>query len=293
MKTLGHRYPRYGTVGLLLLLVMETAMLVRLSSDFDGRYLRELTRWATPVCWWGYIMAVAAWLRRRQGASILSGGHERLVMFSLLSFAFWCLFEAYNVLLPGWRYENLHPHLPVRYLGYAVSFATILPGMLLTAELLQSYGVFINTRLRPLRWSPAALHISTWLGAACCLVPPFLPAAWRGYTWAFVWVGFILWLEPINYRRGVQSLYRDWEFGEWSRTFQLLLAGAICGLLWEFWNYWAYARWVYIFPVPLQDVRYFEMPVLGFLGFLPFAVEYFVLFHFVAGFFTREDKLGL
>jgi hypothetical protein len=88
------------------------------------------------------------------------------------------------------------------------------------------------------------------------------------------------------------SLYRDWESGDWSRTLQLLAASAIGGLLWEFWNMWAYTKWVYIFP-PGLAAKYFEMPVLGFLGFLPFALDYFVMFHFVASFYTREDKLGL
>ncbi len=293
MKTLAHRYPRYGTIGLLMLLVMNTALLARQAAHLDGQYLRELTMWATPVCWWGYIMAVAAWLRARQGASILSGGHDRVVMFSLFSVAFWCIFEAYNIVIPGWQYINLHVNQAVRLTGYACAFATILPGMFLTAELLQSYGVFINARTRPWRWTPTRLNISMVLGVLFCLVPPFLPADIRGYCWAFVWVGFILWLEPINYRRGVQSLYRDWEYGDLSRTLQLALAGALCGLLWEFWNYWAFSKWIYIFPGPFLHIRYFEMPVIGFLGFLPFAIEFFVMFHFVSGFFTREDKLGL
>ena len=294
MKMLEHRYPQYGTIGLLLLLVMETAVLCRQSPALAGPYLDAVTAWTTPVCWWGYILAIAAWLRRRHGASLLNGRRDRVVMLCLLSIAFWCLFEAYNRLLPGWRYVNLNPNLAIRYLGYAASFATILPGLFLTVELLQSHGVFLHAAGRPVRWRPVFLRISTLLGAAGCLVPPFCPANIRGYLWGAVWVGFFLWLEPINYRRGAQSLYRDWEFGDYSRTLQLLLAGAICGLLWEFWNYWAYTKWVYVFPVPIgASLRYFETPLLGFVGFLPFALECFVLFHFVTGFFVREDKLGL
>jgi hypothetical protein len=238
-------------------------------------------------------MMVAAWLRARQGASILSGGRDRLIMFGLLSVAFWCVFETYNVILPGWEYRHLHTNLAVRFAGYLTAFATILPALFLSAELLQSYGVCINARVRPLRWTPARLRLAMLVGAAFCLVPPFLPAEVRGYCWAFVWVGFVLWLEPINYRRGAQSLFRDWEYGDLSRTLQLALAGVLCGLLWEFWNFWAYTKWVYIFPAPLREIRYFEMPVLGFLGFIPFALEYFAMFHFVSGFYTREDKLGL
>ena len=60
----------------------------------------------------------------------------------------------------------------------------------------------------------------------------------------------------------------------------LLAAGFICGLLWEFWNYWATAKWTYelAFLGPLEDIRYFEMPVAGLLGFPPFALECWVMF---------------
>jgi hypothetical protein len=123
-------------------------------------------------------------------------------------------------------------------------------------------------------------------------VPPFCPETTRGYLWAFVWVGWFCLLEPFNYWRGTESIYRDWEEGNLARTLQLFASGVVCGVLWEFWNMWAYTRWVYIFPVG-QNLRFFEMPLVGFLGFLPFALEYFVMFHFLASFFTREDKLGL
>jgi hypothetical protein len=56
----------------------------------------------------------------------------------------------------------------------------------------------------------------------------------------------------------------------------LLLAGLVCGGLWEFWNFWAYTKWLYTVPF-FEDVKWFEMPPLGFLGFPPFAVECYVL----------------
>ncbi len=53
----------------------------------------------------------------------------------------------------------------------------------------------------------------------------------------------------------------------------------MCGVLWEFWNYWAGTKWIYAVPI-LGDIRLFEMPVPGFLGFPPFCLECYVLYQF-------------
>ena len=43
-------------------------------------------------------------------------------------------------------------------------------------------------------------------------------------------------------------------------------AGRRAGLrvVWEFWNYWAGAKWIYTVPI-LPDVKLFEMPLPGYL----------------------------
>jgi len=292
MRSLAHRYPRYGTVGLALLLLMETAVLCSRSESFSGYPWWLLTAWATPACWWGYILAVDAWIFRREGTSLLTARRDLFALQCILSVAFWCVFEGYNRVMPGWRYVNLPDDLAGRFVGYAVSFATIMPGIFLTCGLLQCLGAFTRTRMPQFRWSGAALNISALIGALFCVVPPFAPAEWRGYLWAFVWMGPFFLLEPFNYQRGMPSIFRDWERGHLSRTLQLFAAGGLCGLLWEFWNMWAFTKWVYIIPLG-HALKYFEMPLVGFLGFLPFALDYFAMFHFVASFFTREDKLGL
>jgi hypothetical protein len=54
-------------------------------------------------------------------------------------------------------------------------------------------------------------------------------------------------------------------------------------VLWEFFNYWAIAKWTYTVPY-FGNVKIFEMPVLGYLGFPPFAVECWVFYIFVRSF---------
>jgi hypothetical protein len=287
-----HRFPQYGTIGLIILLLMETAIFCSQTGVLPEIPWWQITACATPVCWWAYILIIDAWIYLRKGTSLLTDRRESWVIQCILSITFWCLFEAYNRVMPGWRYLNLVPDLSVRLVGYAVAFATIMPGLFLTCEFLQSHELFERTWIPRIHWSRGALIASVVIGAVFAFAPPFMPQHLRGYLWAFVWMGWFFLLEPFNYWRGMPSIYRDWQHGDLSRTFQLFAAGAICGLLWEFWNMWAFTKWIYIFPFG-SNLKYMEMPLVGFLGFLPFALEYFVMFHFIASFFTRDDKLGI
>ena len=51
-------------------------------------------------------------------------------------------------------------------------------------------------------------------------------------------------------------------------------------MLWEFWNYWARAKWHYTVPI-MENLKIFEMPVPGYLGFPAFALECFTMYVFV------------
>jgi len=119
-----------------------------------------------------------------------------------------------------------------------------------------------------LHWSRAKTLACLVLGVACFT----LPLAWPEVLFPLTWGSFILLLEPWNRRHADSSRLRELELGEAGPSLRWLLAGLVSGVLWETWNYWARVKWMYTVP-GFESLKVFEMPLAGFLGFPPFALE--------------------
>jgi len=260
--------------------------------------VRWLTIWYTPIMWTGYILLADAIILRREGASLITHTPRKFVLMLWVSVLVWLLFEIYNLRLRNWFYTNLPANLLVREFGYLWAFATIFPGIFQTHALLESLGLFRRQADRPpLKLTPGQHGILLLIGLAFVAIPPMLPVELARYTFGFVWLGFIPLMDPVNYRLGVPSLLRDWEEGNRRRLLTLLAAGAVCGLLWESWNYFTLqfggTGWIYTLPYPLSLLenvfRIGQMPLLGFLGFPPFAIESWALWHFFRAFLLPDS----
>jgi len=281
--------PAYGWTGLVVLLVSEAAMLARVEPFWT---------WHTPIAWTGYILFVDAVVWKRRGSSWIRSAPAEFAFLAIVSIPLWLLFEFYNLFIDNWHYLNL-PDPPWRYVGYAWAFATIWPAIFETGDLVASFrgperpALHPSQRLDdsqghleggPLR--PAVERVAIALGAAMLIVPLVWPTR---YLAAPVWLGFILLLDPINARLGGESLVADLARGQSKRIGNLGLAGLICGALWEFWNYWSRARWVYTVPI-LPNLKLFEMPVVGYFGFPAFALECFTMYVFTRRLIFRRGR---
>ena len=122
--------------------------------------------------------------------------------------------------------------------------------------------------------------LSVAAGTLMVVCPFFVSRAVARYLAAPVWLGFIFLLDPINARLGGESLAVDFRSGRTGRLTNLVLSGFLCGVLWEFWNYWSGAKWHYSVPI-MERVKIFEMPLPGYFGFPAFAVECFTMYVFV------------
>ncbi|MGD8758631.1 MAG: hypothetical protein PVJ07_00100 [Anaerolineales bacterium] len=266
------RYPVHGWLGLLILAGGEAALL--LGNAF-------VATWFTPIMWTGYILAIDGLVYRIQGSSWLTTRRREFPFLVLFSVLVWLLFEAYNLRLQNWIYHGL-PSNPIgRDLGYFWSFATIMPAVFETADLI---AILLrrsrsNKRTEPRTLRPGPSWVWFVLGIAFVIIPPLMPQHIARFLFAFVWIGFILLLDPINERLGAPSLRAQMKSGDATVAIALLAAGMACGFIWEAWNFQAVmaegAYWVYTVPEPLRIFgwHFGKMPVLGLLGFPPFALE--------------------
>jgi len=266
----------HGYLGILLIIFAEIAIILQHRFPMA----REISIWTTPICWWGYILVLDAIIYKLKGESTIVDHPRDFMAMLFLSLLFWLIFEVYNLYLRNWKYIGLPRNPVITALGMVLSFATIMPGIFFTAEILEIIGIFKRIKIARLKVTNKMIYSGIWIGLLFLILPLLIKQSYAGYLFAFVWTGFVFLLEPINYASRTESLLRDLEAGELHRILSLFVAGLICGLLWEFWNYWAATKWVYMAPFTM-DVRIFEMPAAGFLGFGPFAWEYFSMYYFV------------
>ena len=285
--------PAYSGVGLAIMVLSETLMLLRVEPFWS---------WHTPIAWTGYILFVDGLVLVRRGTSWLTSAWREFIFLAVLSIPLWLIFEFYNLFIRNWYYINLPESFFWRNFGYAWSFATIWPAIFETSELVATFRRPATDHAarqggQPERASVPSASASPlsrrgWMsigaGALMLTWPLVRPSP---YLAAPVWLGFIFLLDPFNAWRhaeaiGTYSVTRSSRKGpdasaglsrDRDRLINLSVAGLICGVLWEFWNYWARTKWIYTVPI-LPEWKIFEMPVPGYLGFAAFAIECFTMY---------------
>jgi hypothetical protein len=282
-------------LGAAIMIVSEAATLARIEPFWS---------WNTPIAWTGFIIFADAIVWRARGSSWIRSSPREFGALALASIPLWVVFEGFNLRLRNWHYVGLPEDPVLRYFGYAWSFATIWPAIFEAADVMAVARA--SRRAAPLKRGPAyetrhdgreaggsnvghrvsgAEWTSIIAGALMLASPFFVSSAAARYLAAPVWLGFIFLLDPINARLGAESLWDDLPARRIDRLVNLSLSGLLCGLLWEFWNYWSRAKWHYTVPI-MEHLKIFEMPVPGYFGFPAFAVECFTMYVFVRAVYT-------
>jgi len=277
------RFPLYGILALALCLAAWASSWLRIDL---------LYRYSFFPLWFGYILFIDALVVWRRGKSLLTRARWHYPLLFLASSLFWWAFETLNIPVQNWHYLLDQPYSPLAYFLIAsLNFSTVLPAVMETAELLSTFPP-LRPRLSASNPGPQlpiwVLALVELLGILCLLLPWLYPR----YFFGLIWLCLVLILDPINNLCKRKSALAHIAVGDW-RFFVLPLAGLCCGLLWEMWNFYALPKWYYTIPY-VGFWKIFEMPLLGYIGYLPFALELFAMYQFVLLLLRqKEDYLAL
>jgi hypothetical protein len=230
--------------------------------------VEPVASWYYCFVWWSTIILVDAVGGMRGRPSLWLERPRDGLALAAWSATLWFAFELANHRLHNWSYVGAVPERAARWPGTVVAFATVLPAVVAWAGLLDSLAWLRTWRIRARPVSRGLLQLLVWAGVALTALSLALPV----YAFPLIWVGPTLVLAGLDGIAGGDSLIgRTLGEGRPRRLVVLLAAGAVCGLLWELYNFGARAKWLYTVP-GFEDLKLFEMPLAGFLGFPPFAV---------------------
>ncbi len=244
--------------------------------------------WGFFFLWTGYSLLVDGWTYRRTGTSLLTRSWRRYLGLFAVSAPAWWLFELLNGRIQNWHYIGKDQFSNLTYaLLASLAFSTVIPAVFGTAELVASTHFFKQPRrgpkIVPTRSTALGFFLAGWLML-------FLMLTWPRYFFPFLWLSVYFILEPINIWSGNRNLTEWTQHRDWRPVYALWAGALITGFFWEFWNYWSYPKWIYTVPYA-NFWHIFEMPLLGYGGYLPFALELHALYHLVVGWFgdPRSD----
>ncbi len=210
-------------------------------------------------------------------------GFRRHALLMALSLPVWWWFELVNLRLRNWEYVGSIAYPWPLYLLFAsAAFSIVLPGLDAAWGLLIRRVPSPGTAVQVSKgWYVREIVLGVVLQALVFLLPKlFFPA---------VWLAPFLILDGLVGTQGGRSLGWDLLHGRWRLAGAVAAGGLLCGFLWEFWNYWATPKWVYDIPW-LDFAHLFEMPLLGYGGYIPFAWSLYQLLHLRA--IRRLEKKG-
>ena len=267
------KFPIHGWIGLILIVVFWPI----------NWFLPGLrTNWAFFPLWLGYSLTMDGLVFVRRGSSLFKRSWKRYIGLFLISMLGWWLFEVLNERVHNWSYDGIGIFSqPIYFLEATLSFSTVIPAVFGASELVASFDFIHQLKKGPVI---AQDRKTTLFFFSLGIAMLGLLLIWPHYFFAFMWLSIFFMIEPVNIWLGNRSLTDFTKNGDWRPVISLFLGVLLTGFFWEMWNFYSYPKWIYTVPY-VNFGHIFEMPVLGYLGYLPFSLELYALYHFIMGLF--------
>lgn len=225
----------------------------------------------TPL-WISFIVLLNALSFRRKGYSMLTHKTRLFLILFPLSAAFWWFFEYLNRFVQNWYYVGVKFGALEYFLYATLSFSTVLPAVTSMQECLNSYCGYHRHYRKWIKVNvkyPKTLSWCVLIVVGCSLgCIGILP----NYLFPLLWISPLLIVVCLQTILGEPHILSDIVHGNWANAISFSTAALACGVFWELWNFYSLAKWQYSIPF-LHRFQLFEMPVLGYAGYLPFGLE--------------------
>ena len=235
--------------------------------------------------WLGYILFVDSLVLIRKNSSLFKRDIKKFILLFIISAPAWWLFELLNIRTANWIYVGKEFFTDFEYAAYAtLSFSTVMPAVFETAELISTFKWTDRfQKKKSFSKTSRKTKIIFTIGLICLAFILLLP----DYFFYLNWLSIFLIIEPINIWMKNKSLFDFLSEGNWKPFICLITGCIICGFFWEMWNYYSYPKWVYHLQLA-NFFHIFEMPVLGYLGYIPFSLELFAIYNLINGIFGNK-----
>ena len=260
------RLPWWGTLGVILVMISWILAWNRFAWFADFQVYTF-----TPI-WLGYILIINALTHSRKGYCLLTRQPLYLLSLFVLSGAFWWYYEYLNIYIRNWHYVGTDELSTAEIIIHSsFAYATVLPAVLSTTEWLNSFPRHFRSSQQPWKLQvaqPRSCAIASWLVGSITLG---LAALWPEILFPLVWIAPLFVVAGLKYLLEGKTVFSVLAHGDWQPVLLPALAALCCGFFWELWNVKSFAHWEYSVPY-VQAFHLFEMPLLGYAGYLPFGL---------------------
>lgn len=270
IRSISRPFPWWGWLGVITGLISWALAWTRFS------WFTAYQPHTFSLLWFSYIIVVNALCQVRCGHCLMTDRTGFFLLLFPISAIFWWFFEYLNRFAQNWFYVGVD-FGPWGYFWYAtLPFSTVLPAVLSTRQwflslnwIRQAYGSFKPlTFPRPYQAAVFVLALSvaglTGIGI------------WPNYFFPFLWISPLMIITCLQALLQEPTIFSQMAEGDWSAAVSAALAATVCGGFWEMWNYFSLAKWEYSVPL-VHRFLIFEMPLLGYGGYLPFGLVCIVI----------------
>lgn len=236
-------------------------------------WLEPFQRYTFFPLWLCFVITLNALTQRISGKCLMTRFPTFFTLLFPLSAVFWWIFEYLNRFVNNWHYMAVNELDAWQYFWEAtLPFSTVLPAVVSMYELILQIPVF-KKDFANFPSTPWLTSRPLWIVLGLMSILGLIGTGWTPeFMFPLLWIApGILWVSFQTGRGYINPVLKDISKGDLTGVWASAVSALLCGFFWEMWNFLSAAKWQYNIP-GIERFYLFEMPALGYAGYLPFGV---------------------